>query len=1100
MKKYVVALTAFLFLVLPGVKSQGVSKLWGLIGGSPQSNHSTNGMIFSTDSSGNNFQLQYNFPVTISGGLPGNLEMAVYNNKFYGTTTQGGSYNYGTIFEYDPVTGVYTKKIDFGSNLNATGGTPRGSLLLYNGKFYGMNSEYGVSSGGCLFEWDPATNVFTKKFDFTGSGGAYMGSYPHNSLRLYNGKMYGTTQQGGTNNLGVIFEWDPATNVYKDIYDGSSGQGSIFYNNVTPFNNKLYCASHAGGTNNYGVLFSLDPALPNGSNYTQLNVFNHTNGAQPNNNEMMVYNNKLYGCTNDGGINFGGVLFELNPATSVYTKLLDFEYTSTGRNPLGRLVANGSKFLGLCSVGGVNGTGSVFEWDPANPNTVVKKAEFGTNNFNNPINPGSTFVLFNSKFYATSYNGGFVNRGTMFEYDYSTNTLTKKINFDAAENGRIPYGKPLLYNGKLYGTSYTGPQEIFGTPYGCLWSFDPSTSTYSRKVTFDNTNNANNGRTPLASPVVYNGKLYGLTSNGGAGDWGVLYEYDPVTEVYTKKDIQSMGAGAYPDGELTLFNNKLYGMLGNGGAGNNGVIFSYDPATGILAKLYDINNLGSYSPTSHFTVYNNKLYGTTTSGGANNNGAVFSYDPATNTAISLADLSAPVGVTVRNAMVVYNNKMYNTALGGGTGRGTIFSFDPATNTLTNIYNFTTNAGGTGYDPQGGLTIRGNRMYCLTSEGGTIVNVVELDPATNTVTVKSSYTTTNGNLPVAHNGLTVVPAFIANGIPGGCETYPVVNINASNNTRWVPILNNAGDVVAEIKANGFNLGNVTPSVYINNGTVREDAMKQLYMDRNITLNVQNQPAGNVDIRLYIKTSEYLALKNAVNSIGQPSGITSINDITILKNADNCPAVMITSPGKPTTTGSAYEYGYVVSASINSFSTFFFAKNNFAILPLSLLSFDAKKDNDKVLVSWKTENEISLQRYEVERSTDGISFTRLADQMPRGGTTNVYTVTDDYPVPGINYYRLKSIDKDGRYTYSKIARVDFNKNNTISISPNPASDEMVIRSGGKISGIILFDINGRIVKQFSPVAGDRYNISGIRPGIYVVKVFSERETNTARLVIQ
>ncbi|MFT3979352.1 MAG: hypothetical protein QM687_02705 [Ferruginibacter sp.] len=405
--------------------SQGVSKMFGLVGGSPQQNQSSNGFLFSTDSTGNNFQLKYDFPVTTFGANPANLEMVSYNGKLYGTTYAGGANNYGTIFEYDPATNTYIKKFDFGPNVSQSGGGPRGSLLLYNNKFYGLAADYGVSGAGCIFEWDPATNIYTKKYDFNGSAG----SNPQNSLRLMNGKMYGTTSGGGSNGLGAVFEWDPASNNCTKLLDltgiGAGTNGWSFYNNVTLYNNKVYCATVRGGLNDYGALMVIDPTQPLGANTTIIKQLDAATGGNAGNNEMIVYNNKLYGCMQLGGANSQGTFFEVNPAGNVFTKLVDFDYTTTGGNPQGKLVANGTKFLGLCSTGGSNGTGVVYEWDPTVPTVITKKADFGVNNYDDPVGPGSTLALFNSKFYGTTYNYGFVNQGTLFEYDPAGTSITK---------------------------------------------------------------------------------------------------------------------------------------------------------------------------------------------------------------------------------------------------------------------------------------------------------------------------------------------------------------------------------------------------------------------------------------------------------------------------------------------------------------------------------------------------------------------------------------------------------------------------------------------------------------------------------------------------
>lgn len=1082
--------------------AQGVSKLFGLVGGNVQANQSSNGFLFSTDSSGNNLQQQYNFPVNTFGANPQNLEMIPYNGKLYGTTSSGGANNFGTIFEYDPFTNNYIKKFDFGPNVSVTGGSPKGSLLLYNNKFYGLGADYGVSGGGVIFEWDPATNIYTKKYDLGGSGGAN----PQNSLRLMNGKMYGTTASGGTSNVGVVFEWDPATNAYTKLLDlngsGAGSNGWTFYNNITPYNNKLYCITQQGGVNNYGVILMIDPLLPYGSNTTIVKQLDATSGGAANNNEMIVYNNKLYGCLNGGGSNGQGTLFELNPLGNVFTKLVDFNSTATGGSPLGKLVPKGVKFLGLCSVGGVNNTGTIYEWDPANPATIVKKYDFGVNNYDRPVNPGSTLALFNSKFYAVTYNSGFVNQGTLFEFDYTANTVTKKLTFNAAENGRIPFGRPTLLDGKIYGTCYQGPQEIFGTPYGCLWEFDPSTAAYSRRFLFDNPNNGANGRAPASAPIAYNGKLYGTTTNGGTSDLGLLYEYDPATSGYSKKDMQPIG-GSFPIGEPTAYNNKLYGMTTANGAGNNGIIYSYDPATGTLVKLLDAQSSGTLVPNGGFTVYNNKLYGTTSGGGANNIGGVIVYDPANNTAITTAIFTGSIGFNIANKPTLHNNKFYMTALSGGpNGRGAILQFDPATNIISNVYNFSTTPGGTGYDPRGELTVSGNKLYCITSEGNNIVKVVEFDPSNNAVTAKSTYTTTNQNIPVTHNGLTVVPAFIANGTAGSCETYPTVAINASNTNQWVPVLNTAGDVVAEIRANGNLLGNVTAATYINNGTVREDAFKQLYMDRNITITTQNPVTGsNVDIRLYIKTSEYLALKNATNTMGQPSGIATINDVAIFKNEEGCSGTITLNATRLTTIPGLYEYGYVLSASINSFSTFYFAKNTLAVLPISLISFDAVKQNSNVKIDWVTENEINAAKFEVERSSNNGGFTAIGTVAAKGNTAQTnYTINDNQPFAGVNYYRLRSIDKGGQFTYSNIVKVDFGKIYSINILPNPAHDYITVTGASAFKQIQVIDVAGKMVKQMNKQVNNHYSLSGLGAGIYFIRLVGDEEITAIKIVIE
>ncbi|MBK7031013.1 MAG: hypothetical protein IPH45_18215 [Bacteroidales bacterium] len=71
----------------------------------------------------------------------------------------------GVIFEWDPATNIYSKKIEFTDD-GIDGCEPYGSLTLHNGKFYGMTSAGGNFGEGIIFEWGPDSNIFTRKWNF----------------------------------------------------------------------------------------------------------------------------------------------------------------------------------------------------------------------------------------------------------------------------------------------------------------------------------------------------------------------------------------------------------------------------------------------------------------------------------------------------------------------------------------------------------------------------------------------------------------------------------------------------------------------------------------------------------------------------------------------------------------------------------------------------------------------------------------------------------------------------------------------------------------------------------------------------------------------
>ena len=173
----------------------------------------------------------------------------------------------------------------------------------------------------------------------------------------------------------------------------------------------------------------------------------------------------------------------------------------------------------------------------------------------------------------------------------------------------------------------------------------------------------------------------------------------------------------------------------------------------------------------------------------------------------------------------------------------------------------------------------------------------------------------------------------------------------------------------------------------------------------------------------------------------------------------------------------------------------------VLPLKLISFRALKQNDKVVLKWETESEADVSYYSIEKSFDNLRWDALL-QTSANNTPgrHSYTNADYHPASGINFYRLKSIDRDSSYSYSRILKVDLSNDFTLSVSPNPVNSEFVIRSDKSITAITLMDTHGRIVKEFKPSFSNRYQISGFAAGIYVLKVRAGDTSKTIKLVIQ
>jgi uncharacterized repeat protein (TIGR03803 family) len=698
------------------------------------------GSIFGIPTGGTSLSSQYIFE-GISGQNPrySNLIQAL-NGKLYGMTYEGGSNNVGVLFEYDAATNTYTKKVDFSTT---NGAYPIGSLIqASNGKLYGMTSQGGANYGGVLFEYDAATNVYTKKFDFSYANGAS----PNGSLiQASNGKLYGMTSSGGINFRGVLFEYDLGTNVYTKKFEFSGADGAFPYGSlIKASNGKLYGMTSEGGSNNVGVLFEYDLGI---DVYTKKFDFSSADGRSPFGSLIQASNGKLYGMTFAGGASGLGVLFEFDAGTNVYTKKFDFS-SANGENPEGSLLqASNGKLYGMTKAGGASGLGVLFEYDVAT-NVYTKKFDFSSADGHSPF--GSLIQASNGKLYGMTSAGGAYYSGVLFEYDAATDVYTKKVDFSKDVNGANPWGSLLqASNGKLYGMTSRGGTNNSGV----LFEYDAATDVYTKKVDFSTTNNG--GVFPYGSLLqASNGKLYGMTGQGGTSDAGVLFEYDAGANVYTKKFDFSSADGAFPLGSLIQASNgKLYGMTGSGGTNASGVLFEYDAGTNVYTKKFDFSSANGANPKgSLIQASNGKLYGMTSQGGTGGAGVLFEYDAGANVYTKKFDFSSADGAYPYGSLLqASNGKLYGMTSNGGINfGGVLFEYDAATDVYTKKVDFEfANFGVNGGVPFGSLLQASNgKLYGMTYDGGAsgLGVLFEYDPNSNVYVKKFDFSGSTGNRP------------------------------------------------------------------------------------------------------------------------------------------------------------------------------------------------------------------------------------------------------------------------------------------------------------------------------------------------------------------
>ncbi len=356
-----------------------------------------------------------------------------FAQKLWGLTLQGGSSDNGVLYKYNIGTHSYSKKIDL-SYFN--GSYPEGSLMkASNGKMYGMTQSGGMNGYGVIFEYDPSTNIYTKKIELDPSWGLA----PYGSLmQASNGKLYGLTFRGGANDLGVLFEYNPASNTYIKKVDLSSTTGYYPWGSlIQASNGLLYGMALFGGANSGGSLFEFDP---NSGTFNKRVDLSDGIGKFPYGSLMQASNGKLFGMTGYGGSNNAGVIFEFTPSTGIYSKKIDL-VTSTGAKPYGDLMqASNGKMYGMTAEGGANGVGVIFEYDPST-NAYTKMMDFSDSLGRLPF--GSFMQASNGKLYGVTSGGGANSKGVLFEYEFLTNVYSKLYDWDST-NGRGPFYSTLI--------------------------------------------------------------------------------------------------------------------------------------------------------------------------------------------------------------------------------------------------------------------------------------------------------------------------------------------------------------------------------------------------------------------------------------------------------------------------------------------------------------------------------------------------------------------------------------------------------------------------------------------------------------------------------
>lgn len=340
-----------------------------LFGTTYEGGSNNQGTIFSYDLSTSKEGVIYSLDATTGYSPNGQLTLG-NNGLLYGVTSQGGKYNYGTLFNYNKYTGALHVLYDFDSVHGSPSGDGPSVIQAKNGFFYGTTFSGGTYNVGVLYSYDSSKNSLTVLYNFDTIHGGWP-SNEHLAEDTVHEILYGLAAGGGKNQLGCLFSYNINTKQYSELlsFDDSTGGNAPGNDIYISADSALYfmtCTKaryRQGALNLYNIKTKHDSVVVNLSDSL---------GSAPVANSMIhIYSGLLYGVINSGGMYhpsnhdfYNGLIYSYNLATNNYSPVFLFD-SANGAAPNGALIQNpsDSTLYGVTELGGSSDEGVIFSYN-----------------------------------------------------------------------------------------------------------------------------------------------------------------------------------------------------------------------------------------------------------------------------------------------------------------------------------------------------------------------------------------------------------------------------------------------------------------------------------------------------------------------------------------------------------------------------------------------------------------------------------------------------------------------------------------------------------------------------------------------------------------
>ncbi|HMO77976.1 MAG TPA: peptidoglycan-binding protein [Candidatus Paceibacterota bacterium] len=693
-----------------------------------------NGTLFSVNPDGSEYETLHNFGAQNDGKYPQG-SLIYHEGKLFGVTSGGGSdHNNGTIFSLDPDGSNYTVVYD-GFDYNNTGSYLTASLVVSDGKLYGVTYNGGTHEDGTIFSVNTNGAGFTTLHHFNDNAD---GKHPKGAMAASDGVLYGMTSEGGgAGSYGTLFSFDTNANdgegefVVLDRFDSDGEFGANpGFTSLLLIENVLYGVTEYGGekldeinSQNQGVIFSFDLNTPE-DGLQNLHTFQHgVNGAYPEG-SLIFFGDKFYGMTRDGGPAGGGVVFSIDPDGNNFSVLRNFgsegfgDEGEYGSYPRGSLILSGGKFYGMTVYNGLYGDGTIFSLTADGENIEVLHNFSDAVDETNGKNPIDSIIRVGNVLYGMVPQGGENGSGVIFSINVNGTGYTVLHSFES--NKGNPYGSLTSLGGKLYGLTYSGSEDGAGS----IFSININGTGFQYLHYF---NYEDDGADPSNSLVADGTKLYGVTSSGGEYGNGTIFYYETSGDVFNVlhhlDNSDPNYEGGYAVGDLVISDGVIYGMTSEGGEDGAGNIFkiNIDGTNFETLHYFDYETDGGY-PYGGLIISDGVLYGMTIEGGEYEYGTIFSYDLNANEGERFNvlhdfdydnDGGGPEG-----SLVLVGGRLYGMTPSGGNSdseEGVLFVIDSNGENFEVINLFDPYVDGE--SPYGSLIYYNGNLYGMTNDGG-----------------------------------------------------------------------------------------------------------------------------------------------------------------------------------------------------------------------------------------------------------------------------------------------------------------------------------------------------------------------------------------------